>query len=118
MQPRLLIPCTRICTRTHACNRLLARTHVHAPHNCHSNRTRDTPDDLPSFTRTLPPPQDFPKTFLIAGPYQVFMYALVGITGYYYKGDAVTGFIIDNIPTGAAYVTSAVFLSCTCWSRT
>jgi amino acid permease len=55
-------------------------------------------------------PQDFPKTFAIAGPYQVFMYALVGITGYYYKGDAVSGFIIDNIPTGAAYVTSAVFL--------
>jgi amino acid permease len=30
-------------------------------------------------------PQDFPKTFSIAGPYQVFMYSLVAITGYYYK---------------------------------
>jgi hypothetical protein len=55
-------------------------------------------------------PQDFPKTFMIAGPYQVFMYALVGIVGYYYKGTEVSGFIIDNIPTGPAYVASAVFL--------
>jgi len=55
-------------------------------------------------------PSQFPKAFFIAGPYQLFMYSMVACVGYHYKGVAVSGFIINNIPFGIAYRVSAVFL--------
>ena len=43
-------------------------------------------------------PEDFPKAFLVSGPYQVGMYTLVSTTGYAYLGSEISGFIIDVIP--------------------
>eukprot|EP00121_Abeoforma_whisleri_P006144 Awhi_evm2s5579 len=55
-------------------------------------------------------PQDFPKTFAITAPYQLFMYSFVSFIGYFYKGNLVSGFIINNIPYGPAYRAAAALL--------
>jgi len=51
-------------------------------------------------------PRDWPKTFSISGPFQVGLYAIVGITGYIYKGSSIlngSGNLVDVIPHGAYY---------------
>jgi len=60
---------------------------------------------------------DFPKTFTIAGPFQVGVYLLVGIVGYYYKGVNASGFFLDNLPFGPMFrAASAIFFFHICVS--
>jgi len=46
---------------------------------------------------------DFPKAFIIAGPFQVGVYLLVGIVGYYYKGQDAAGYYLDNLGFGPMF---------------
>lgn len=48
-------------------------------------------------------PSDFPKSFYLAGPYQVFMYLIVACVGYWYKGNKAAGFVVDYIPEEGVY---------------
>lgn len=44
-------------------------------------------------------PEDFPKTFYIAGPLQLALYLFSGVVGYYFLGDASTGNVVaDALP--------------------
>ena len=52
-------------------------------------------------------PEKFPKVFIITGPYQVGVYAMVAFTGYAYLGADVSGFITDVLPFGTMYRASA-----------
>jgi len=53
----------------------------------------------------------FPKACLtIAAPFQLFSFLLVGLGGYYFVGDKVSGMIVDNIPFGFVYQAAAVCL--------
>jgi len=45
-------------------------------------------------------PRDFPKAFILAGPYQVGMYLLSACLGYRYKGQKAQGLVINFIPPG------------------
>lgn len=54
---------------------------------------------------------DFPKTFIITGPYQLVMYMLVGVVGYQYFGSEINGLFISNLsPDSWAYIPCAVLL--------
>jgi len=58
------------------------------------------------FMAEMKEPKDWPKTFSISGPFQVGLYAVVGITGYIYKGSSIlngSGNLVDVIPHGAYY---------------
>lgn len=55
-------------------------------------------------------PKDFPKSFLLSGPYQVGMYLLVACTGYYFKGSNASGLLIDYIPFNPWLRLAAVLL--------
>jgi len=60
---------------------------------------------------------EFPKSFTIAGPFQVGVYLLVGIVGYYYKGREASGFFLDNLPFGPMFrAASAIFFFHICVS--
>uniref|UniRef100_A0A7S2RWY1 Amino acid transporter transmembrane domain-containing protein n=1 Tax=Mucochytrium quahogii TaxID=96639 RepID=A0A7S2RWY1_9STRA len=59
-------------------------------------------------------PSDFPKTFLIAGPFQVGMYMFVGTVGYIYDGVSAKSIILDSINPhthGATLRAAAIFLA-------
>jgi len=45
----------------------------------------------------------FLKSFTLAGPFQVGVYLLVGIVGYYYKGTEASGYFLDNLPFGGMF---------------
>ena len=53
---------------------------------------------------------DFPKSFYIAGPFQVPVYILVGTVGYYYKGDRASGYFLDNLNFGIMYRVASAML--------
>lgn len=56
-------------------------------------------------------PADFPKAYIwLAAPFQVFCFSLVGLVGYYYMGDKVSGMIGDNLPFGIAFQSAAACL--------
>ena len=46
--------------------------------------------------------KDFMKVFIISGPVQVGIYAIVGCVGYYYKGTLASGYFLDNLGFGPA----------------
>lgn len=53
----------------------------------------------------------FPRAYInFSMPFQVSAYLIVGLGGYYFVGDSVTGMVIDNIPFGPAYQVAAACL--------
>lgn len=55
-------------------------------------------------------PAEFPKALLGAMLFIVFVYFLIGLGGYYYRGDLIEGIIGANIPFGAWYSVMALCL--------
>jgi len=55
-------------------------------------------------------PEDFPKTFILAGNYQLAMYLLVACVGYYTKGTSADGLLIQYLPFGNALRAGALLL--------
>mmetsp|Transcript_14198 Transcript_14198/g.35751 ORF Transcript_14198/g.35751 Transcript_14198/m.35751 type:complete len:514 (-) Transcript_14198:39-1580(-) len=53
---------------------------------------------------------EFPKSFLIVGPFQVPLYLIVGTVGYYYKGEAASGYFLDNLDFGWMYRAASALL--------
>ena len=54
--------------------------------------------------------KDFMKVFIISGPVQVGIYAIVGCVGYYYKGTLASGYFLDNLGFGPAYRVASALL--------
>jgi len=54
---------------------------------------------------------DFPKTFTIAGPFQVPVYLLVGMIGYYYKGTEASSYFLDNLGFGVMFRVASAMLA-------
>lgn len=56
-------------------------------------------------------PGEFPRSYMcIAAPFQAVAFLLVGVGGYYFIGDKVTGMIGDNIPFGLFFRLAAICL--------
>jgi len=55
-------------------------------------------------------PKDFPKAFILAGPYQVGMYLISGCIGYAYKGQNAQGLMINFIPQNGWLRLASAFL--------
>jgi amino acid permease len=55
-------------------------------------------------------PQDFPKSFILAGPYQVGMYLISACVGYAYKGQNAQGLMVNFIPRNGWLRLAAAFL--------
>lgn len=55
-------------------------------------------------------PEDFTKAFTISGPVMLSLYLLVACVGYYYLGEAATGSLVENMPTGPAYAIAQTLL--------
>lgn len=56
-------------------------------------------------------PSEFPTAYIyMAAPFQAIAFLIVGVGGYYYVGDKVTGMIGDNIPFGMTFQFAAVCL--------
>ena len=53
---------------------------------------------------------EFPKTFYIAGPFQVPIYLIVGCVGYYFKGEEASGYFLDNLGFGWMYRLASALL--------
>merc|ERR1719263_646723 len=54
---------------------------------------------------------DFPKAYTMASaPFQGLAFLICGLGGYYFRGDLVTGIIVDTIPFGAWFQLAAVCL--------
>ena len=53
---------------------------------------------------------EFPKTFYIAGPFQVPIYLIVGCVGYYFKGKDASGYFLDNLGFGWMYRLASALL--------
>lgn len=53
---------------------------------------------------------EFPKTFSLAGPFQVPIYLIVGCVGYYFKGTEASGYFLDNLGFGITYRIASAFL--------
>jgi amino acid permease len=54
--------------------------------------------------------QEFPKTFSLAGPFQVPIYLIVGCVGYYFKGAEASGYFLDNLGFGTMYRAASALL--------
>lgn len=56
-------------------------------------------------------PSEFPTSYIrFAAPFQLIAYLVVGLGGYYFVGDQVTGMIGDNIPFGFCFRLAAACL--------
>lgn len=56
-------------------------------------------------------PQEFPKAYsYFSAPFQLIAFMIVGLGGYYFTGDAVTGMIGDNIAFGVGFQLAAICL--------
>mmetsp|Transcript_63729 Transcript_63729/g.116233 ORF Transcript_63729/g.116233 Transcript_63729/m.116233 type:complete len:480 (+) Transcript_63729:57-1496(+) len=54
---------------------------------------------------------EFPRAYInFSMPFQVSAYLIVGLGGYYYIGDSVTGMVMDNIPFSPVYQLAAACL--------
>mmetsp|Transcript_130668 Transcript_130668/g.279392 ORF Transcript_130668/g.279392 Transcript_130668/m.279392 type:complete len:490 (+) Transcript_130668:77-1546(+) len=58
-------------------------------------------------------PAEFPRAYItLSAPFQCISFLVVGIAGYYFVGDSVTGMIGDNIKYGIWFRLAALCLCC------
>merc|ERR1719478_1852773 len=54
---------------------------------------------------------EFPKAYAkMSAPFQCLAFLICGLGGYYFRGDLVSGIIIDSIPFGVWFQVAAVCL--------
>lgn len=57
-------------------------------------------------------PQEFPKAYAkLSAPFQGLAFLVVGIGGYYFKGDSITGMINQSLPFGGEFRVAAGLLA-------
>jgi len=53
-------------------------------------------------------PAEFPLAYVgVSAPFQAFAFLLTGVGGYYFRGNLISGTIVDNVPFGTGLVLSS-----------